>query len=143
MKIFKALHSLGQHFCHSGPPPFQGGRFDPLLCLTAETLRVSAFLGCGRTSLAMLAQPDAFCGDLYSLAMLAQPDAFSGGLYSLAMLAQPDAFSGGLYSLAMLAQPDRGTEPSLCPEARVRYSRDRSRGPNTSDHESPSGSPQV
>ncbi len=33
-----------------------------------------SFLGCGLYSLAMLAQPDAFCCGLYSLAALAQPD---------------------------------------------------------------------
>ncbi len=32
--------------------------FLAVLCLTAETLRVSAFLGCGLYSLAWLAQPD-------------------------------------------------------------------------------------
>ena len=52
--------------------------FFAVLCLTAETLRVSAVLGCGLTSLAMLAQPDTLGCGLYSLAMLAQPDRRTG-----------------------------------------------------------------
>ena len=37
-----------------------------------------SFLGCGLYSLAVLAQPDAFCCGPYSLAVLAQPDRRTG-----------------------------------------------------------------
>ncbi len=44
--------------------------FLAVLCLAAETLRVSAFLGCGLYSLAMLAQPDLRTGPSFYLEAL-------------------------------------------------------------------------